>query len=508
MHVLTLLASTRRKRTSDRSGAELDDVKRRFGELASNIATTSAVYEKYVSSWAMTRALMGGTAAMRMAGRTYLPQNLFEEGKDYRDRLDRATLAPFYRKTVSNLAGRIFAKPVALQDDVPKSIKEWCENIDRQGSNITVFFGNAARKGIDNGSVGILADYPKAEGVPTLADERGLGARPYLTIYPAESILYVRFDDAGKLIEARLMEIISEPNGEFGEEEVRQIRRLLRDSDGVRYEIWRTVSSPAGNSGEWEIVSDGPMTIDEIPLALVYLNPQDTHHDSPPPLLDLAYLCVKHWQDQSAQDNVAEVARFPIFAASGWNKDEDVEIVLGPKRMVATSEPGGRFYYVEHSGAAIAAGRAELERLEDQIAMEGIRPLTRQRTANGATATQIQSEDQNVKSEAQLWGEKIKDAVETCLMFMAKWAGLGDDAGGSVDMTGDFNFVDIDAATLSSLQQMRSSGDLSRQTLWEEFKRRGILSDGFDAEAEQVRIDEEPPDFQKSGESMTEDDDG
>jgi hypothetical protein len=264
----------------------------------------------------------------------------------------------------------------------------------------------------------------------------------------------------------------------------------------VRYEIWRkseTTDIDNKTAADWKIYSDGVMTIDEIPLVLIYLNSQDLSYDSPPPLLDLAYLCVKHWQDQSAQDNVADVARFPMLAASGWNKDTDKDIVLGPRRMLATNDAGGKFYYVEHSGAAIAAGRSELERLEDQIALEGIRPLTRQRTANGATATQVRSEDQNVKSEVQLWSEKIKDGIEKSLQFMAKWAGLGDDAGGSVELTGDFDFVDIDAATLSSLQQMRANEDLSRQTLWEEFKRRGILNDGFDANEEEIRLSEEGP---------------
>ena len=434
----------------------------------------------------MVQVLMGGTSAMRTAGKSYLPKNLNEEDEDYSDRLAQATLAPFFNKTLSNLNGRIFAKPIALDNDVPNNVRDWCENIDRQGKSVTIFWSGVSRKAIAKGSVGILVDYPRVNEARTLADERQTGARPYLTLYPAESILNVRYDASGKLTEARLIETVTEPKDEFDEIEIRHIRRLLRVENQTKYEIWRE-----NVQGEWVKVDEGVMTIDEIPFILICLNPQDVDYDSPPPLLDLAYLCVKHWQAQSAQDNVADVARFPILAASGWDKDTDPDIAIGPRRMLATTEPSGRYYYVEHSGNAIAAGRAELERLEDQIAMEGTRPLTKARTANGATATQINSEDQMIKSEVQVWGEKIKDSIENSLLLMAKWAGLGEDAGGSVTLVGDFDFAETDSPTLAALHQMRASGDLSRQTLWAEYKRRGILSDGFDAEVEDVRLAEE-----------------
>jgi hypothetical protein len=39
--------------------------------------------------------------------------------------------------------------------------------------------------------------------------------------------------------------------------------------------------------------------------------------DGEPPLLDLAYLNVKHWQSQSDQDNILHIARVPILALIG-----------------------------------------------------------------------------------------------------------------------------------------------------------------------------------------------
>lgn len=459
--------------------------------MASDITSRSAFYDELEPDWKMIEALKS-TRSMRAARALYLPQSKNELDEMYQNRLNRATLAPFFKKTVNNFAGRIFSKPVMLEEDVPPKLIEWSENIDRQGNNMTVFFKNAAAQAIRKGSAWAMVDYPRVDGAETLADERALGARPYLTFYPAESVFYARIDEQGKLSEVRMFETITIPDGEFAEQQIQQIRRIFKnESNTVTYQIWRDDESK--KDSDWVVVAEGIMSIDEIPVVPIFTNPQDDPLFSPPPLIDLAYLCVKHWQAQSEQDNVAEVARYPMLAVNGWDKDKDTDIAIGPRFMLATNEPAGKFYYVEHSGAAIASGRAELERLEDQIAMEGTRPMTRNRTANGATATQIESEDSTTKSEIELWKESIKDAIEKCLLLMAKWVGMGEDAGGSVALTGDFDFATADASTLSMLQQMRTRGDLSQMTLWSEMKRRGILGDSFEPEDEQDRLSSEGP---------------
>lgn len=455
--------------------------------MASNVTTPNQNYIDLAPMWSMIANLMGGTDAMLKAGKVSLPQHPKETDDVYKNRLTRATLAPFFRLSVSNLVGRIFAKPIAMKEDVPDQIATWCENIDRQGNHANVFFVKMSQEAISKGSAFVLIDYPKVLNAPTLADERQQNVRPYATFYTPESVIDTRIDESGKLTDVRLKENIIEPDGEFGTKTVEQIRRIRRTGDGVQYQLWRCEK----NTGKWMLTEEGPMTIDEIPLVALYTNLQGPQY-SPPPLLDLAYLCIKHWQDQSEQDNVTEVARFPMLAASGISEEDAKKMAIGPHILLAGAAEA-KFYYVEHTGTAIAAGRAELERLEDQIAMEGTRPLTRQRTANGATATQVESEDRSIKSEAQVWSKNITDAIEKCLQLMAKWMGLGDNKGGSVSLEGDFDVVGIDAVSMSQLQQMRSSEDLSRLTLWEEMKRRGVLADDFDPNLETARMNEEGP---------------
>ena len=69
------------------------------------------------------------------------------------------------------------------------------------------------------------------------------------------------------------------------------------------------------------------------------------------PLLDLAWLNIAHWQSSSDQRHVLTVARFPMLAGSGV--PENTNVVVGPDRMLTTPNADGKFYYVEHTGAAI-----------------------------------------------------------------------------------------------------------------------------------------------------------
>jgi hypothetical protein len=84
-------------------------------------------------------ALMGGTQAMRRLGNLYLPQEPAESPAAYSVRLNRSFLFNGFAKTVRDMAGKVFAKPIAVGDDVPPEIVRYTENIDLQGRNLDVF---------------------------------------------------------------------------------------------------------------------------------------------------------------------------------------------------------------------------------------------------------------------------------------------------------------------------------------------------------------------------------
>lgn len=64
----------------------------------------------------VSRALLGGTAAMRQAGTRYLRKGEAEAQADYDLRLHSTTLTDSYPRTLST-TGQVFSKDVTLEDE-------------------------------------------------------------------------------------------------------------------------------------------------------------------------------------------------------------------------------------------------------------------------------------------------------------------------------------------------------------------------------------------------------
>ena len=94
---------------------------------------TGVVHERQEAAVTLVRDVMGGTARMREAGGTYLPQFPREENDGYAARLKTAVLFNATKQTVKGLTGMILRKPPELGEDTPDEILEHLENIDLQG---------------------------------------------------------------------------------------------------------------------------------------------------------------------------------------------------------------------------------------------------------------------------------------------------------------------------------------------------------------------------------------
>lgn len=89
--------------------------------------------------WTVIEALMGGTAALRAAGKAFLPQQPREDVEDYQYRLKTARLFPAYARTVGVMTGKPFSKEVTLSEDTPKQLQELAQNIDGEGRSLHAF---------------------------------------------------------------------------------------------------------------------------------------------------------------------------------------------------------------------------------------------------------------------------------------------------------------------------------------------------------------------------------
>lgn len=434
--------------------------------------------------WPIVDALLGGTPAMRKAGPEFLPQFPNEEGAAYRTRLGASTLYPAFRRTVTVMAGKPFSKALTLGEDVPKRIQDLCENVDREGRNLHVFGRQLASEALSYGLCGILADHPDTTGMRTLADQQQAGSRPYLVFIRHDQILGWKAATVGgqtRLTQLRLAESAEvDDGGGYGTVQVNRVRVL----EPGKWELWEE----AGEDGTYTLIGGGTTSIAVIPFAPVY-GEQTGFMTGKSPLLDLAYLNVKHWQSQSDQDNITHVARVPILFTKGF--PDEKSIVVGASAAVKTESTEADMKFVEHTGAAIKAGVESLKDLEQQMVQTGAELLVVKPGQGQRSATEANNDAEGNKSDLQSFTESWEDSLDQALQFLAMWSGEAE--GGHVSLFKDFGAATLTDASAQLVLAMHQGGLITKATAIRELQRRGMIAADVDPEDELAQVELEGP---------------
>lgn len=449
---------------------------------AKSPATTSFAYDAMEEVWEMVETLLGGTRTMRSAGREYLPQHDEESDVNYDDRLHSNVLFNVLELTLDHFVGRPFSDPVSLNDDVPETIREMAKNIDLQGNDITTLCRQWFREGLAKGFAHILVDMPSLDMEErqgrTLADDRQDGRRPYWLFIKPDNVIFATSEIVGTpdgprehLTHVRIKEIVTEREG-FAEVEKEHIR-VLEPGLWLLYEK-RQVKR---RKPEWVLIDNGTTDLDVIPMVTFYAANREGLMQAKPPLEDLAHLNIRWWQSNADQINVLTVARFPMLAVAGATDASGTTMRIGPRQLLGTKDANGKFYYVEHTGKSINAGRQDLLDLEEQMANYGSIFMKRRPGNQVATARALDSAEST--SPLQDMTVRFIDSVNTALKLTAEWMKVED--GGTVKIATDFGPEEESTADLEFLLDLRKARDISREALLDEAKRRGIIADDFDS---------------------------
>lgn len=439
-------------------------------------ASTSDDYDEMRPDWDMIQTLLDGTRAMRDAGMEYLPKHVAESDETWKNRLETCTLLNVTSITLDAWVGKPFSEPIAISDDVPQQIQDLFANFDLQGNDLRTVLRTWFKTGLAKKIGYVLIDFPKleprADGQPrTLEDDRTEGLRPYAVEVKPENLLFIHdtLVNGHKVVDqARIYEQIKrlDPNG-WTETAVNQIRVL---KPGV-VEIHEEIYNRRKKKSEYKKVDEWQTGLDFVPLIPFEADPEK------PPLLDLAYLNVRHWQSTSDQIAVITVARFPMIGCSGALAEDSLKV--GPNKWLHIPDPQGKFYYVEHTGKAIAAGRTDLLDLEEVMAEYGA--IFLKKRPGGASATARALDTAEVTSPLQDVALRFNACLVTMMDTIGAWLGMSkSDAVGTVKVLTDFSFNDSDMASLQALQGARQMGDISRETYVQALHQKDVLDEDFD----------------------------
>ncbi|NDC09657.1 MAG: DUF4055 domain-containing protein, partial [Oxalobacteraceae bacterium] len=206
---------------------------------------------------------------------------------------------------------------------------------------------------------------------------KAIEARPYAVHVKASNLIAWRSETikgVEELTQIRILEQATVDDGEWGERQVCRIR-VITKTEFQLYEF---------KDKKWNIIEQGETSLGYIPLVTYYTN-KTGFMSAKPPLIDLAYLNVQHWQSSSDQEHILHFIRFPLLHGAGFNNDQK-QIEIGPNRMILSEDPNAKLTYVEHTGAAVEAGRQSLKDLEEKMSSLGMQMLAKRSGNMTATA--------------------------------------------------------------------------------------------------------------------------
>lgn len=435
----------------------------------------SADWQAMSEYWESANDLVCGAKKVRDAGERYLPKFPNETNKDYEFRRKTAKYTNVYLDILEGLAQKPFSKEVSVKDDVPERFKPLIEDIDGRGNHLHVFAGTTFFCGINNAIDWILVDYTKTEGLKTVEEERKAGVRPYWVHIPADKVIWID----SKVIEGR---------EQLTKIKIQEEKNRIRTYEREEAVTWKVEEEDS--EGHWQVVDNGVITIGIIPMVpFIAGRRKGPKWQFDPPMRGAVDLQIELYQQETSLKYIETLTCFPMLAGNGVSPDTDADgapkpVPVGPAAVLYAPPNAdgshGEWRWIGTDAACLQFLADQIKATKQDLRELGRQPLTAQ--SGNLTVITTAFAAQKGNSAVQSWALNLKDALELALSYTALW--LGETYQPEVFIYTDFGIEDADDKSMDHLLKMREQGDLSQETLWEESKRRGLLSAEFDSKVE------------------------
>ena len=404
------------------------------GGIDSPFTRTRAVLDM-MKGWEIMKAVSEGTDYLRTNSEAFLPLEPREDFDAYLARVNRAVFSPFTQRLIRAAAGLVLRKPITLTGD-PYWTEMFKADVDGCKSDLDEYARRILMCSLTYGQSHILVDYPAPSGAVSLAEERQQNRRPYWIEVDPTNLYGWRLDresNYGNLIQVRIGGKAVLPDGQFGEKVFDQVRviepgsyRVFRKKEQIEEMYDVADNSVTGNfemgsaDKDYKQVESGSFSLGEIPLVTIYAGKTD-NLVSKPPLLDIAYLNLAHFQRQADLIHSLHVASQPLLVMEGYD-DQTKDLAISVNYAMAT-KPGNKIYYVEPASSAFDAQSAEIKELQMQMATLGISTLSQQKfVAESADARRLDRVDTN--SMLAMVSMELEQKLQKAFNLSAEYVGI------------------------------------------------------------------------------------
>ncbi len=461
------------------------------------VRTPSLAYQRLAHDWALIECVRGGTRAMREAGEQYLPKEQNEDNEAYMARLSRATLAPIYVRLVRVFASMILRKPVKILNTEGMAESDFqlilshLDDIDHRGSDIQLFAFELLKEAIHGGYCGVEVIYPKVDGLQTRADEVSSGVRPFWSLYNSQKIIGSKIED-NTLTQVRILQNVIQPEGEWGEKEVEQVLVYRFIEDVLVSEVYQEYTDKDGKP-EWELVDAVPLEIpnleDTLPFVFVFSDRRLVQ--SPPPMLEVAYLNVRHFQITADLENSIHVAAIPRMFIFGASEDDIAATsTLSGNMAIAIPNADARVDWNAPNPQAFQPCTDRLEVIKNEMLELGLSTMTSQKNV-GESADSKRLDRSQSDSQLAVLSQNLQNALYQALRIHVAYMGLDPDTTPTVQVNRDFDGMAMSSQMVGSLLNILNAGKLSTETFLWLLQYGEVLPDDLNLEEEIARIDAE-----------------
>ena len=454
------------------------------------VDTKNSEYHEYYEIWERCEHASEGQDEIHEYGVKYLPRLSGQNDAEYFAYKQRALYFNATARTIDGLTGMLFMKPETIE--APAAMDSIIADVTMGGLSLHQFAEIIAEEVITIGRIGVLIDYPPIVNAVTLAQAQAQGARPYATMYDAESIINWKTGRINNVEQLTLVVLEEEneiPVDEFESKCEPQWRVLDLAEGAYRQRVFRK-----DKRGEFILVEEifpqiNGRVINKIPFEFFGVRDNTPCVDKPP-LLDLVDVNLSHYRTTADYEHGLHFTGLPTPVVTGYySDDKSASLRIGSGTAWLLPDPQSKAFYLEFTGQGLGELREALRSKEAMMATLGARILApEKRAAEAAQTANIHRSSEN--SVLASIAQSISVGLTHVMEWLRDWSNITGDV--KVELNRDFIPNSMTAQDIDVLVKSWQAGAISANVLFENLVAGDIISQDTSFDDEQERIATRP----------------
>jgi hypothetical protein len=479
------------------------------------VNSTHPDYDASALDWSRARDVLSGEDAVKAAGEKYLARLDSQTDDEFAAYRKRASFFNATARTADGCVGLMFRRPPFVKvpesnSGVGRALADFVNDADMLGTTLAAYAKNVVWEVMGVGRAGSLVDW-----------EDQVEKRAYVSLYSAEQIINWQIGRVnGRNVPTLIVlkEAVARwstgPAGdEFVPDLVEQLRVLklvagdtVADAGGKReyhcqVDLWQPKVLTAadkqerGDKVEWQLVeTKTPLRLGK-PLPLIPFVFHGPRHSLPSvdrlPLSDMIAVNLDHYRLDADFKHGLHFTALPTAWVSGFDKTSTLRI--GSSTAWVAETPGATAGYLEFTGQGLTTFERAMDRDERLMAVLGSRLLEDQKKV-GETAQAIELRQSGEHSVLSSVATSVSESLTQILQWAYWWNStepMPDSITSGqvlIQINTDFSTKGMDSLELQAVVAAWQSGAISRDTMFELFRKGEILPDGRTNQDEEALV--------------------